>query len=576
MRTNPSLNRGALGACLLAALTLAGCGGGSSGSGAPAPAPVSEVSRTAEGEGPQDAPTPNAERSASARSAEASPARSARKATQAAGLQSAGPLSQPSVGMNLNAVSYYSPEWPFVDVFKSSRSNADGFPWDLANPKSQPTPALDADGYPRGLADGQSVSAICMRVDGNYPAGKYTVMFDGDGEVAVAWDAEDASLDHAGSGTGTFTTQVTPSKDGIVVRILRSNPQNHVRNIRVIMPGFEGTYAQQPFHPMFLAGLEPFSVLRFMDWGETNGSHLSQWSQRKRPTARTQYRGGVAYELMAQLSNTLRKDAWICVPHHASDDFVRQLATLMKAKLDPSLRLYVELSNEVWNGAFRQHKDMVKAASDKGQDWYQVYAQRSARVFRIFEEVYGGHDRLVRVVASQAGNPWVTEQILKHLPAGSADALAIAPYFGGSLGNSKNKDKTRTLSVDQVLDACAADIEKQRGLVQKHRAAAQAAGLGLIAYEGGQHLAPVGAASNDQQLVDLFVRANRHPRMGQLYVDYLRMWAAESGGVFCAFNYCYTPAKHGCWGALEHQAQGSAPKYDALKKVALEWRSSAK
>ena len=40
--------------------------------------------------------------------------------------------------------------------------------------------------------------------------------------------------------------------------------------------------------------------------------------------------------------------------HQADDDYVFQFATLLKANLDPSLHVYVEYSNEVWNSGFSQ------------------------------------------------------------------------------------------------------------------------------------------------------------------------------------------------------------------------------
>ena len=40
----------------------------------------------------------------------------------------------------------------------------------------------------------------------------------------------------------------------------------------------------------------------------------------------------------------------------ADDDYVYQLAALLKDKLDPKLVVYVEYSNEVWNSGFSQFK----------------------------------------------------------------------------------------------------------------------------------------------------------------------------------------------------------------------------
>lgn len=482
-------------------------------------------------------------------------------------------LTRPAIGMNLAAVTYYDPEWVFVDVFKSSNMAATGFPWDLLNPNGLATPSLDAQGYPRGLGNGQVASALCLRsIGGHYPAGAYTVLFEGDGEVAVGMDAT-GSLDHDGSGTGRFVANVTkPSNNGIQVRILRSNPTNHVKNIRVIMPGFEKSYASQPFHPLYLQRLAPFPVLRFMDWNETNNSTIVSWSERKLPDYRTQFRGGAAYEWQIDLANAANKHPWICVPHQANDDYVRNLATLVKGRLKAGLKVHIEYSNEVWNGGFKQYSWVAARASAAGTTWYVQYARRSVEVFKIFESVFGGTDRLVRVIASQSGNPWVGKQILNATPAGAADAFAIAPYIGGGLGKASTATTVAAYSVTQVLDAVKADIAAVRADVKQNKAYAAEKGLPLIAYEGGQHLAGVGAAVDNTTLVNLFIAANRDARMNQIHKDYLKMWKDEGGGLFVAFNFIYTPQKWGNWGALEYMDQQEAPKYQAYVDTAADWK----
>ena len=50
------------------------------------------------------------------------------------------------------------------------------------------------------------------------------------------------------------------------------------RNIRIITPGFEESYSTSPFHPAFLASLENFTLLRFMDWMHANsGKTPEDW-----------------------------------------------------------------------------------------------------------------------------------------------------------------------------------------------------------------------------------------------------------------------------------------------------------
>ena len=61
---------------------------------------------------------------------------------------------------------------------------------------------------------------------------------------------------------------------------------------------------------------------------------------------------GVAVEHMVQLANITEIDPWFCIPTRASDDYVTQLATLIRDSLDTSLTAHIEYGNEVWNGSF--------------------------------------------------------------------------------------------------------------------------------------------------------------------------------------------------------------------------------
>ena len=87
----------------------------------------------------------------------------------------------------------------------------------------------------------------------------------------------------------------------------------------------------------------------------TNGSTVVRVG---RPPARRRRhlreRDGVPIEVMINLANTLHGDPWFCIPHQATDDYVRQFAALLRARLDPTLRPHIEYSNEVWNTSFAQ------------------------------------------------------------------------------------------------------------------------------------------------------------------------------------------------------------------------------
>ena len=147
-----------------------------------------------------------------------------------------------------------------------------------------------------------------------------------------------------------------------------------------------------------------------------------------------------------------------------------------------------------------------------------------------------------------------------------ADVLGIAPYFGYALGNPKNQDKTIKMSVDEVLDACKGYIEKNNKTITKQAEQAKERGLRLIAYEGGQHLVGHGGAENNKTMEQLFHTANRHPRMKQLYLEYLAGWKENGGTMMAIFSSTGRFSKWGSWGIMEYHGQPTteAPKYQAV------------
>jgi hypothetical protein len=187
--------------------------------------------------------------------------------------------------------------------------------------------------------------------DSHYPLGLYTIRWDGRGRIGFARGRGVIRS----SEPNRLVVEVTGNDAPLYVAIEETQAADPVRNLRVLWPGTEPDRAGHPFNPAFLAKLAPFSLLRFMDWGGTNGSSLVEWADRRlQDELRWTTTKGVPMEVMVALANLLRADPWFCVPHQASDDYVHRLANFLKDHLDPSLRPHVEYSNEVWNRLFPQ------------------------------------------------------------------------------------------------------------------------------------------------------------------------------------------------------------------------------
>jgi hypothetical protein len=308
---------------------------------------------------------------------------------------------------------------------------------------------------------------------------------------------------------------------------------------------------QNPWQPALLSDLAPYNVLRFMDWNLINEADNPQasWDTRKHKT--DMQNEPVAFEWQIDLCNRAKKDYWVNIPSQANAAYFTQLAQLIHDQLDPSLRVYVEWSNEVWNGGFPQRKyaaaqaKTLKLAGSDGAASYQVY--QSVRAFEAFEAVFGkGSPRLVKVIAGQAASTGPCDAEVAAFkdatinPNGTkADAYAIAPYFRG--------DTIDALSNTGVPEAI--------GWVSDSAKCAKGAGWLLIAYEGGQD----SYNNNDSSACP---KLQRDPAMHDIYTKFLDgMVSAGLSGPFTQYTH-----SGDCWGLKQKTSDtlANSPKYKGV------------
>jgi hypothetical protein len=485
------------------------------------------------------------------------------------------------MGINLAGPADWSSEMPFVDVFRQSRpwiSQKQGAAWGKG-------PDLDIDefGWVKRLEPGcYAESMLCTISGGHYPAGVYTVLHEGEGRLGVGHNAKIVE-----SAPGRMRVDVDAAKGGWSLQIRETNPANPVRSVHVIMPGFEATWNEKPFHPAFLARWNGFACFRFMDWMHTNGSGIRTWDDRPTLRHQTFSKRGVALEWMIELCNRQKADPWFCMPHLADDDYVRNFARMVKERLDPARRIYIEYSNEVWNGQFVQSRyageqGVKLGLGPKDRPWeagWHYTAVRSMEIFRTWEEVFGGHDRFVRVLPVQSGVGSVADGVCGFRDAAKhADAMAVAPYMGYSIGRGRTADLGPTMrdwTTEQMLDHFeATGFADAMQRMAKDKASAAKHGLALVAYEGGQHMV---AFVKDRDLTAALTKTmhacNRHPRMGDFYRRYFAEWAKLGGGTFAHFSSIGGWSNHGAWGAAEFMDSKPAdyPKLQALLETARSW-----
>ncbi len=505
-----------------------------------------------------------------------------------------------SMGMNLNSVEDWTTDHVFVDVFKKSRDwvtrNADGSgPWDSEKERYIPrddvgwptqVPFTPPDGGPT-----QIVHTLVTVVKG----GTYALYFEGRGDFIVGGSGMGYQAVAANTpGEKTVPVEVVLDDDGqgsIWIQIQSTDASDYLRNFRMITPGFDAASLSDPFYPEYKSKLSDFSLLRFMDWGRTNASPVRSWRDRTRPDHNTQCReSGVALEFMIQLANDLNKNLWICIPHMADDEFVEKTARMLKNTVSWGLKIYVEYSNETWNTAYPfggrgiGQTDWVQDQgvamgldSDRWRAGQKYVAYRSARIWRIFEIIFGTQsaDRLVKVMGTQSHSTAITTARMEALQdsainpfAVAPDVLAVAPYFGGGVADDLVAEGVvDSITVSEILSRAAAHL---RGDVltdmANQKQQADAYDLWLLTYEGGQHLVGTLGNENDQALTDKLIAANRDFGMADLYVEYLDALNDAGVAVFCNFSFISEPSKWGSWGVLESMNQeiGTAPKYQAL------------
>ena len=198
----------------------------------------------------------------------------------------------------------------------------------------------------------------------------------------------------------------------------------------------------------FMTFINEFSTIRFMDLLSTNNNPVKDWNQTTRPDQDTQAKpSGISIELLAKIVQRTGRNAWINIPHQATDNYVTKLAQYLKANISSQRKIYVEYSNEVWNTFFAQGKYAVDQASALGlANYHKFYAQRSLKIFNIFSSVFGsGSSRLQFVVSFQAVNKWVADQIFT-----GTNLLGVAHIVAGGRADNPLPAGRRVRRGEQV------------------------------------------------------------------------------------------------------------------------------
>jgi hypothetical protein len=378
------------------------------------------------------------------------------------------------------------------------------------------------------------------------------------------------------------------------------------RDIALLQPGCS-LDDKEALSPSLLSLASRFDSLRFMDWAHTNDSPEAEWRDRRTldmPSFAAPFGNsvGIPWEAMIKLANTVQRDVWINIPAHASDNYVLQLAALFKATLDPTLFIYYEYSNEVWNWQFEQATYSLHAANASvladGDPFHLNYdgcgnvgywqwrrtAYMAKHVADLFKTVFGasavGAGKRVRpLLCGQAAFAMPITEGLLYLesvwgaPNSILHGLCVAPYF--NLPPQVNKNPNLTLDdVFSGFDETIFELSLASGVSASNPLAVQVSlayhyGLEMRAYEGGPD-------TSGPNLGDAYLQvkgnATVDPRIQARVQKYLDNWY-EWGRVMGPLNYFVAGATNlidqdGVYGILfDMRLQNESYKLKAVDAV---------
>jgi hypothetical protein len=533
----------------------------------------------------------------------------------------------PRLGTNVGSLDKLTSAVPFTDIFKISRGwfTSCRFDWQTKraldpdctqqnsfNTREQKLLDLDKNGWVKSLPSPQQSPIFTQvtstwKLPAHFPLGRYVVLYKGQGTIKMEGDIRIAQNITSHNTAGHIEFDLLSPKRNLRLIITATNPNNYVREIHIVPKKNEHNYKRHIFNQDYLHRLKPLHAIRFMTWSNTRSNDASEWYQRATPSF-AHYSGdkGVPAERMIDLANAINATPWLSVPYKASDDYMHRYARMVKNRLRPNQKVYLEYSNEMWNIIFPGTTYAARKAdklwhfpyTDKPAYQRRVsmaanwYAKRTVEMCKIWKDEFGKqHNRVKCILSAQAAAPWVGTETLDcplWKEAGGCgkyvDAYAIGPYFGDYIARKEHRLEVKqwTKDPDGGMSRLFTEI-LQGGVLKKghpggainltlsmyvdsSKKLANKYGLELLAYEAGQHLIRYDPPHTvkDPAVLNMFMRAQKDPRMQEAYHRYLTGWAQHGGGLLMHFYGVGELTRKNFFSMLDYAGQISTPKYAAL------------
>lgn len=287
-------------------------------------------------------------------------------------------------------------------------------------------------------------------------------------------------------------------------------------------------------------------------------------------------------------------------------------AAYFRDNMNPNLVTYFELSNETWNDLFSQsHWFHAQGKQLYGMNGFgnQMSGFIAAHCMKIIRETYGveNRNRWRGVLPTQTVNTNVTNRYLegakRYIREHTSrleltdlfDDLAVTGYFGGSFENAHKSTVFRWMDLSErlweigleptkysyfnrIVNEDIADgrhtgipysVKKLSGAWGAQKKIADANGLGLVQYEGGNgnnpEFSPALEAKERTRFIEFFRRCNHTKEDAANYTAMFDTFINIGGSYPSKFVEARPVSYVGAWGGLRHLADKN-PVWDAVAK----------
>jgi hypothetical protein len=385
--------------------------------------------------------------------------------------------------------------------------------------------------------------------------GQYKISFTGPANTVVSLARGKGTLKKVTTSAGINNWTLDVPTGATELQLKFTGTTGQVKNLAVMQPGTSPGQVWNPKYVNLLNTLKP-ATLRLMDIVKVNYSTTANWSERPKATDANYNRAGIPWEDLIDLANQVGSNVWVCVPARATDDYVRQLATLLEQRLNAGLKIYIEYGNEMWGTLYDSGKYNLAQAKaevaanpssdlnhDNVNDPFKWADRRTARrlmqISDIFKNVWTAagetspiNNRVKAVLGGQAVRPDRYDNMLEFInarygaPSNFFYGVGAAWYWGLNKYNDRFDANGNPVpfTKEQVLEGMSLSIGTYESEQRFTRHAAKAAqwGLKLTAYE-------LGVDTSGKNNVTAKAEASRDPRMKGLMERFVRAFQNQGG-----------------------------------------------